>query len=890
MITCIESMWLEAGVVRGSVRARAFVACALLGFGSWSHAETDPEVVELTQPKSVVEVGVAGQDRYSAKANEYNGVTRRNPYALGGFDINGGDAYDSDGVTRWRVRGSDLGLDTRSIEAEYGMQGRFRVRLGYDELRHNLSDSYQTPYGGVGSNVLTLPSNWLPVVVPTLGATTPNARGLSPDVTASPTIVGGVLKPPTAAQAAAATALQAADLPAFRNVDLFTQRSRSSIDTDVVLDDRWSANASFTREHRTGLRALGAQSRATDGDTSSILPAPIDDDDNRFAAGVSYAGDNLRFQAGYEGSYYRNNVPSVTWSLWAAPTVSATAATAPSNFFHKLSASGSYEIAPQTRLVAAASYGRNTQDENLLHDSTALLVPVQSAQALVVTESASLKLLHKLSRAWSLNASYKYDLRENRTPVNIFGFYDNNNSPTGTSPFNYLAPSLTGLGQNFNFNANTPYSRRTNQFNVDAEYHGSATQRFKVGAEQQNVDRYCLDTWINCADARTSRETTLRAEWRASPIEELTTNVGVALANRKVDYDENAFLAVVPMAGQAPSTDPAAIAGISAYQTLAALGLTGYGRSLGLTPAAPAGSAEAFFFPLNNALNNLLYGNENRISELIGMRRYDQADRKRARLYTRADWQASEKLSFQFNGEASQNRYSNSTYGLQRGMNWALNLDGTYVASKNLTATMFASFESQRARVASNSYTANSTATSVNGATAIDGGCFATIALRNANNKIDPCLDWQSTTRDVTTTVGASFTAANFLSRRFTLSGNAAYSLGKTDIGVIGGNYVNNPFAGVASNPTANIAAFFIPASALPTVSIRSLLLRLVGLYRIDRDSAIRFAYSFQYLRSSDWAYDALQAGGLTQVLPTNEQPPRYGVHSIGIAYAHEFR
>ena len=37
------------------------------------------------------------------------------------------------------------------------MQGRFRLTFGYDELRRNRSDSYQTPYNGAGTNVLTLP-------------------------------------------------------------------------------------------------------------------------------------------------------------------------------------------------------------------------------------------------------------------------------------------------------------------------------------------------------------------------------------------------------------------------------------------------------------------------------------------------------------------------------------------------------------------------------------------------------------------------------------------------------------------------------------------------------------------------------------------------------------
>jgi hypothetical protein len=480
-------------------------------------------------------------------------------------------------------------------------------------------------------------------------------------------------------------------------------------------------------------------------------------------------------------------------------------------------------------------------------------------------------------------------MRDNRTPVNIYGFYDNNNAPTGTSPFGYLYPQLSGLGQNFNLNANTPYSKRVNQLNLDADYRVASGQNLRVGYDGSSTDRFCHDTWINCADAPHAVENTLRAEWRLA-VTDVTARVALSSAWRHVNYDENAFLAVVPMAGQSPSTAPAALAGTTAYGALTQLGLTGYGPVLGLNPASPPNSLLGFYFPLNNALNNLLYGNENRISELIGMRRYNQADRNRDKLRTSGTWQATEAFALQAGIDYVQDDYRHSRYGLQKATDWALNVEGTYTLGDSLSLSVFGSYEDQHTTVASNSYTANSAAANVNGATAISGGCYATIALRNANNKIDPCLDWKSTTRDVTTTLGATMVKRHLMSGRLDLFGNVVYSTGRTDIDVAGGSYVNNPYAGVAGAADSTTAAYFIPASGLPTNKVNSLDLRIGGSYQLAPRSLVNLVYGFRRLQVSDWGYEGLQDGGLTQMLPTREQAPHYRVHSIGVAYQLSFR
>src|SRR3984893_6819557 len=149
--------------LRASVQA-CTGALAPLALGVPAQA-ADTSAAELTQPTSTVEAGVGSVSRSSFKFGEYNGLQDRGPFAIGNLDLRGGGRYDSDDTSRWAIQGRDLGLDTRSLLLDYGKQGSFRFGIGYDELRRNYSDSYQTPYLGVGSGNFVLPADLLKPLV-----------------------------------------------------------------------------------------------------------------------------------------------------------------------------------------------------------------------------------------------------------------------------------------------------------------------------------------------------------------------------------------------------------------------------------------------------------------------------------------------------------------------------------------------------------------------------------------------------------------------------------------------------------------------------------------------------------------------------------------------------
>ena len=869
--------------LRASVAAVQSALAALALQGQAFAADDNPSVADLTTPTSSVEVGAEVVSSASAKASEYNGVRGKGIFAIGNFDLRGGSAYDSGGATRWRLKGTDLGLERRNLQFETGDQGKYRLDAHYSELLRNQSDTFQTPYNGAGGDTFTLPSTWVVPIVPRVSAATPNARGLSPAVTASSALVGGVLTAPTAAQTATANALQAADLPAFHNVNLSTKRTEYGAGLTFELDRYWQVTASYSSEDKQGLKPMGTITAFTGGDISTILPTRIDQTTQQANLGVTYVGERLVFNTAYYGSIFTNNVPSMTWSNWASPGNAQTMGTAPSNQFHQFSANAVYTITSTTRLSGNITYARSTQNDAFLTDSGTPLVPVSSLNGLVVTRGATLKLVSRPMKDLSLSAAYKFDERDNRTPVNTFAFYDAGAVPSGTSVFSAFFP---GLGSNSNINANRPYSKRLNQFNVDGSYAITKGQAISAGADYESTDRYCNGTWIACADADKTKETTVRAEWRLNPIDHIGARIGLSAAHRTVDYNEDAFLALVPAANLSPTGAPN---GSTAFGTLTGLGFTGYGPILGLNPAAPAGSAQAFFFPLNNALANALYGNVNRISELPGMRRFNMADRDRAKARSMLNWQPDDAISLQAGLDLNDDRYGNSVYGLQSAKSWALNLEGSYSPSDVLNATVFYTHEDQHSRSAGNSYTANSAAANVAGFTTVSGGCFATIALRNASNKIDPCLNWNTAMRDKADTVGLEFTRKRLMSSKLDLSSGLTWSHALSDVGVNGGNYANNPLA-VAGAPAGTVAAFFIPASPLPTVKTDTIELKLGARYAVSKQQTVRVGYTFQHMTSTDWAYDALQFGGLAGGLPTNQQAFHFNVSTIAVAYIYSLR
>ncbi|HEY8051011.1 MAG TPA: MtrB/PioB family decaheme-associated outer membrane protein [Ramlibacter sp.] len=906
---------MKANTQRFALRLTVLAAqAALAAMSTAVQAQSIPTAEELTTPSSTVEVGATytspknkdnreatlvpntNGDSTSYKFGEYNGLYRRGTTAIGNFDLRGGAPYDSNDPTRWRLTGRDLGLDTRSVNGEYGQQGTFRFKFGYDELFRARSDTYMTPYTGEGTSNLALPANWIKPIVPqasgtatTNTSTGQNFRGLDPTVGTANGLANGVVVPATAATLASQATTRAADLADYRNVNLSTRRKTTDLGFSYELNPRWEVVASVRHETKDGLKPLSVVSSQV-SEYAATLPDPIHQTTDQYNATVNFRGEQSFFTGEYYISQFSNDIKSVTWNDSSDPTKTATYAAPPSNQFHQLTLSGGYTFTPTTRLVGSASYGRNTQNDPYVtagqNAQFPMGLPVASLDGKVITKAVNLKLTTKPMKDLGINVAYKYDDRDNQTPVNTYAFQDANEAKSGTNSF------IAGQGSNLNLYANRPYSKKLQQLNLDGDYRISKSQAVGAGVEEQRIDRGCSGSWINCADAPKSTEDTFKANWRAKLSDSVDARLGAAYSRRRVDYDENAFLSLVPYANVIPTLGAGVGATSSVYQYLVANGLTGFGP---VTPYVLETGQAAIFTPNGNIIPQALYASRNNINELVGMRRFNMADRDRAKLRGSVNWQANEQLGVQASVDYLDDNFSKSVFGLTSSRGGAFNLEGNYQASESLAMSLFFTYEDRTWKAAGDAYGSNNNGTGSNSfagnaanTNVSPVACYGTITDKNVNAKVDPCLMWNNSTHDRVDTIGFTLTKQGLFSPKFTLSGSVVYSRARTDINVSGGSYVANPLAAAGAQP-GGVGNYYLFASALPTISTETIELMLDGRYQISKMAAVHVRYLYGHMKAVDWGYDGMQFGTGTNYLPTNEQAPNFHAQAIGVSYIYKF-
>jgi hypothetical protein len=264
-----------------------------------------------------------------------------------------------------------------------------------------------------------------------------------------------------------------------------------------------------------------------------------------------------------------------------------------------------------------------------------------------------------------------------------------------------------------------------------------------------------------------------------------TARVDYSFAFRRGAYNENAFLAPVPEA----NVTPAGGASRSVYGYLKSTGLTAFGPVAGL-PSSPLTGDAAIYSPNNNIVPQQFYGSRNNINEIPGFRRYFVADRNQNHARAEFVWQPKERFQLQGTGQATDDNYINSKLGLRRDTAWAATMDASYTPTADFIVDVFYTYDNRRYNAAGDAYGTNSTATFQGqaGDTIVSGGCFATVAAKNASAKIDPCLNFYKNDRDKIDTVGFTLRKENLVSSKLQLATEVMYTRARTSIGVAGGS------------------------------------------------------------------------------------------------------
>ena len=477
----------------------------------------DAEAQALMKPTNTAELGVYNINGSSAKYGEYNGLNKAGANLIGNLNVRGGDAYDNEGgTTRWSLFGADLGLTSQSLGATYSNQGQWKLGFGYDELRHNLSDTYQTPYvGEMGGNRFALPAGF-----GTINTTTPAAPNNNP--------------PP------GTNSLTAGQLAALHTLEIATTRRNTALNGELALNARWGLNFDINHLEQTGakLTGVGAASPGgfgVTGEVSSILPVPTNYTTDNVKLGVSWVGDKGHMTTSYSGSFFRDGYDRMRFDTYSGANVTQTLGTAPGNDFHQLTLAGGYAFAPKTKLAGSLAYGINTQNDAFVYDSYMLqpgFTPKASLGGMVQTTHADLKLTDQTTKNLMLAAGLKYDVRDNRTDSDIYNFYS--------------------IGSHASSWPTAPRSYKKIKYELSGDYRLDKDRHVRLDYENEGINRWCdayaaggtatppYAAGTNCVVATSSQEHKLGATYRAKASDSVDYRVGYSVARRLTDSDPNA--------------------------------------------------------------------------------------------------------------------------------------------------------------------------------------------------------------------------------------------------------------------------------------------------------------------------------------------------------------
>jgi MtrB/PioB family decaheme-associated outer membrane protein len=632
----------------------------------------------------------------------------------------------------------------------------------------------------------------------------------------------------TAATAAPGTrALTPAQLGFFRNMDVSNTRTNTSLAAGFNASRQWDVKVDYNHLDQSGAKLMGfgsygsaAVGGAGTGEHVSILPMPTNSSTDTFNVALNWLGERAHATLSYSGSFFKQDDSNgVTFQTFTGATNIQTMGTSPSNDFQQLNLTGGYAFSGTTKMAGGLSYGRNTQNAAYAYDTFAMVTPspTSSLNGYVANAHADLKLTNQTTKDLVLSGAIKYDDRDNRTASNIYNF----NAISGGNTANY---------------PNTPLSIKKTLGELAGDYRLDTKQKVRLAISREGVQRKCDDFAVgggtpayapgtNCVIAPNTKEDRLSATYRVKASQDLNLNATYGYGNRKTTFDQDARASMIGFDGN----------------------------------VIVNGSNAATSVPGVSGLN---------AGEFRGFNPFFEESRKQNMLKAGANWQATDEVSASVSGRYTDDRYD-STYGVQKGTAWSLNLDTTYNYRENGALTAYLT-QQQRTRDMTNAQRA---------LTSNPGAASATAVAIPAGST------WTNSLRDTDTTVGLNFRQGGLMADRLELIGDLTYSLAKTAYSTVL-NYSTTTTGGLTcADPSIYTC---VP---LPDITSRMIQFKLSGIYTLDKSSKFALGYLYRNLRADDFYYNGLQAGFTpTSVMPTNQTVPNYAVNLVWASYIYTFR
>ncbi len=370
----------------------------------------------------------------SLKFGDYRGLEEKGLF----LSLDGDSHYRDSNGRYFDLYARNLAIDSRQLEMRGGRQGRFELRLGYQEIPKYRGYGTQTPFLGVGSGELTLPGDW-------------------------------VRAPVTAGMSSLDQSLH--------KTPLKTSRKTLNAGLTMKYATRWSYRLDFEHQKKEGTRPFGAGLFL---ENATQFPAPVDYTTNQFDMALEYSGERSKLSFGFTGSEFESGTSAITWDnpfLSAQGTESFRADLAPDNEYYQFNLTAAFAPTPKLRLSGRAAIGRMKQNDPLLPYSinprySDWPLPRSSLDGKIDTSTLNLagKLTARLARRLDLVARIKRDERDNKTAVDLW------------------TPVITDLVPNPE-RPNRPFSFKRDKYELELRWRARNGIRLMGGLRQKNSER-----------------------------------------------------------------------------------------------------------------------------------------------------------------------------------------------------------------------------------------------------------------------------------------------------------------------------------------------------------------------------------------------------------------
>lgn len=462
-------------------------------FGFELEDEEENQALTIERQRlSAIEMGLLYQDSNHYFTHRYYGLDD-----LGWYPQLNYTAYLTPGSDAKNYFNLDLGLlgnEFGNLNLDWGIHGLFKQSIEYQQSIQLNNDSAGTIFTNPGADRLLLPGDWV------AGTSTANMSQL---------------KEP------------------LNEFDPNLKRKSAHITHQHKLNRHWQLYADLKMDQKDGVKPMGAAIYFNAANPHSvILPEPVDSQTSDLDFEVQYQRDKLNFNTAYAFSNYDNKIDNLSWQNPYGDVIS-TAVDYPLGFGsigqpvdntqQSLRMYGQYIYSPKLTLQWDGALGLLTQDEPFLPYSvhsdqlaTPTDLPSTNLDGEIFSRHINAALLFNPKYTYSLALRYRHELRDNKTPRQLFQYLPGDATPTAQ-------PLLAVYNYRVGF--------EKDRVSLEGRYRFPKRIQFKGELSHERISRqnYAVDV---------NREDRLLLAVKSHPLHNMTTEISFIYSDRAASsYD-----------------------------------------------------------------------------------------------------------------------------------------------------------------------------------------------------------------------------------------------------------------------------------------------------------------------------------------------------------------